>query len=537
MMFRNRFALPLAPLTVFSFSLAFSLAFALAWPSRAEAEPRRFALLVGESTGLAGDEPLRFAEADAQRVAAVLRDLGGFAAEDIVTMTDTSAAAVRRALIAVNARVRDVPGETLLFVFYSGHADASALHLAGTLLSAGELRDLVAGSPATARVLVIDACRSGGATRKKGGRRAPAFAIDVQERLQSHGVAILHSSAEGEDSQESDQLSASFFTHYLVSALRGAADADADGRVTLVEAFTFASERTLTATARTIAGPQHPTYRFDLAGREDLVLTYPAVSGEHGGALRFTEPGSYLVQGKDTSGPLVAEIEVAGGARTLALPGGEYLVTRRAPDHLLQGRFTVAAAQATPVAAAAMERIAYARVVRKGGTPLHRSVSALVAAGGRGGYGPLRAGPRLAAGLRLDWPALSLEARLHAAWSEGTESAARSPEKGVQRGRELGVTLLGLRVLDLGRTQLAAGLALGAMSLTQELGTDPSLGVPHRRAAIVGAVGQLQRGLAGPAYARAELSGLAYVFSPATEDSDADTRWLWQADLALGVYF
>jgi hypothetical protein len=166
--------------------------------------------------------------------------------------------------------------------------DAEALHLAGTRLSSDELRDLV---------LVIDACRSKsaaeGATRRKGGHPA-AFVIDVQQRLQSRGVAILHSSAEGEDSQESDRLAASFFTHYLVSALRGAADSNDDGRVTLVEAFTCASARTLAATARTVAGPQHPTYRSSSAARptSSLLRRAPAPAKRRPRGCGKRKPGS-----------------------------------------------------------------------------------------------------------------------------------------------------------------------------------------------------------------------------------------------------
>lgn len=505
----------------------------------AHAAPRRFAVIVGQATGLPGDEPLRFAETDAQRVAAVLRELGGFAAEDVVVLSRSKAAELRRALITVNARLREVPGETVLFVFYSGHADAEALHLAGTALPAEELRDLVAGSSATARVLVIDACRSGGATRRKGGRRAPAFAIDVQDRLQSRGVAILHSSAEGEDSQESDRLAASFFTHYLVSALRGAADADGDGRVTLSEAFSFASERTLSATARTIAGPQHPTYRFDLAGREDLVLTAPALA-EASGGLAFPEPGAYLVQGRDAAGPLVAEIDVNDRPRALALPDGEYLVTLRAPSFLLQGRFAVRAAASTAVRGASMERIAYAQVVRKGGTPLGRSWSALVSGGARGAHSELAAGALLSVGLRVDLPQLSLEARLFSAWSAGAARASLAPEKGVQRGGELGARLVALRGLDLGRTALAAGLQLGALAARETQGSDVTVGSPRRRALLLGGVAQLQRPLFGRFYLRGELGGAAYVFA-ATESVTAPrpstTAWLWQAELGLGAYF
>lgn len=505
----------------------------------AHAAPRRFAVIVGQAVGLPGDERLRFAETDAQRVAAVLRELGGFAAEDIVVLTRSKAAELRRALITVNARLREVPGETVLFVFYSGHADAEALHLAGTALAADELRDLVAGSSATARVLVIDACRSGGATRRKGGQRAAAFAIDVQDRLQSRGVAILHSSAEGEDSQESDRLAASFFTHYLVSALRGAADADGDGRVTLSEAFSFAAERTLSATARTVAGPQHPTYRFDLAGREDLVLTAPALAGASGG-LAFAEPGSYLVQGKDATGPLVAEIEVDDRPRALALPDGEYLVTRRAPSFLLQGRFAVRAAVATAVRGASMERIAYAQVVRKGGTRLTRSWSAFASAGARGAHSELEAGAQLSAGVRVDLPRLSLEARLFAAWADGAARASSSPDKRVQRGGELGARLLALRGQDLGRTTLSAGLQLGALLAREQQGSDETIGAPRRPALLLGGVVQAQRPLFGRFYLRAELGGAAYVFS-ATDSSPAPrpgtTSWLWQAELGAGAYF
>lgn len=496
----------------------------------AVAEPRRFALLVGQATGAAGEARLRFAEADAQRVASVLRELGGFDAEDVVTMADTSAAEVRRALIRINARLRQVPGETLLFVFYSGHADAEALHLGGTELPSGELRDLVAGSPATARVLVVDACRSGGATRRKGGRRVAPFAIDA-DGLESRGVAILYSSAEGEDSQESDRLQASFFTHYLVSALRGAADADGDGRVTLVEAFSFASERTLAATARTLAGPQHPTYRFDLAGRDDLALTHPGATGGRSGTLRFVEPGAYMVQAKGASGPVVAELSVDDLAKVLALPPGEYVVTRRARDHLLQGRFAVATATATAVAGAAMERTAYAQVVRKGGTALWRTTSAVVSAGARGGHGALAVGPRMAVGARVDLPSVSLEARLAGGWSRGAPVVGSAPEKSVQSGRELAVTGLALRAFDVGHTSLAVGFVLGGLWVEQELGTDPLLGRRSVRAVIAGGAAQAQRDLFGPLYVRGEVSGLAHVYS---EDP---TSLLWTAELAVGVYF
>ena len=65
--------------------------------------------------------------------------------------------------------------------------------------------------------------------------------------------AYLTSSSEDEASQESDQIGSSFFTHYLVSGLRGAADASDDDLVTLEEVYRYAREETLTRTASTFA--------------------------------------------------------------------------------------------------------------------------------------------------------------------------------------------------------------------------------------------------------------------------------------------
>src|SRR4029077_15943935 len=124
---------------------------------------------------------LRYAESDARRVATVLRAVGGFFPEDITLLPAVGADDVRRALIALNARLRQTGGNrSMLFVFYSGHADADALHLRGTRLGVQELRDLVAGSPADARVLVVDSCRSGALTRVKGGRPTQPFQVQVE---------------------------------------------------------------------------------------------------------------------------------------------------------------------------------------------------------------------------------------------------------------------------------------------------------------------------------------------------------------------
>ena len=493
------------------------------------AESNRFALIIGANAGDADEVTLRYAESDADRVAGVLRTLGAFPPENVVTLNDSRASEVRRALISLNARVRALSGESLMIVYYSGHADADALHLGGTRLPMNELRDLVTGSAASARVLVLDACRSGTITRVKGGTRGPAFEIDVGFPVGAEGVAMLSSSAAGESSQESDALGASFFTHALVSALLGAADTNHDGAVTLGEAYAYAKERTLAATSRTVVGPQHPTFRLDLGGREDLILTRPGAEHRNIGTLAFTRPGIYVVHRGTQEGPVVAELAADDGGGKIALDAGRYFVTRREPDHLEQGRFDVAVHATTMVAPEAMARLEYARVVRKGGT-VRKVAGSLFADGGvRGEIFGLGTAWRTEVGGRVDLRQVSLALRV--AFSQST----RDNERLDITTREVDLAVDGLRAFDLGPLTLDVGLEAGAAFFAQAF-HDPATPDRSSTGPFVGALGQLELPLPHRFYARLELAGLFYFLR--TGDSSAmSSAATYRAGIGLGVAF
>ena len=148
-------------------------------PSVAQARVLRFAVLIGNNLGNAPDIELQYAESDAAKVGQVLRDLGGFEPADITLLRGEDANTVRSTLIALNDRIRAaqaVPGqEALLFVYYSGHSDARALRLGSSRFDFRELAQLVRGSSAKFRLLVVDSCRSGTLTRMKGGRVVAPF--------------------------------------------------------------------------------------------------------------------------------------------------------------------------------------------------------------------------------------------------------------------------------------------------------------------------------------------------------------------------
>ncbi len=372
----------------------------------------RYAVLIASNRGLADEAELRYAEADVGKVEGVLRDLGGIPAENITVLRGADPAAVRRALIAVNDRVRTAGGDSLLFVYYSGHASADGLHLGRAILAHDEVTKLVRGSAATIRLLVVDSCRSGAVTRRKGGRAVAAFAIAVEESLAGEGAIFLSSSAADEDSQESDDLKGSFFTHYLVSGLVGAADIDGDGQVVIDEAYRYAYDNTLRASSRTEAGAQHPTFRYDVRGQGKIALSWPAATVGTRGQLTVPVGRAYLVFERDGQGAVAAEVSQHDTHRTIALRPGRYFVRGRGDDDLLEGAVTIAAGQVTTVDAGALDRVAYARLVRKGGprrVARALTVEAVARSGLYGGVAPCLGG---AVAHRLDLPALTLQGRV-----------------------------------------------------------------------------------------------------------------------------
>lgn len=483
-----------------------------------EAVAATFVISVGNNRGRSDEPALRFAERDAEQVADVLRRLGRMAPENSTLLLGEDADDLRRVLLAANVRLRTSASRQegdALIVFYSGHADAAGLHLGETVLPYTELEALVAGSPARVRLLVIDSCRSGGITRIKGAKPTPAFAIRIDQRLEAEGMAIITSSSGTEDSQESDTLEASFFTHHLLTALRGAADLDRDGRVTLNEAYGYAYRGTLRSTGRT-ARLQHPTYSYELKGKGDFPLTFPAHAGSEFGQLTISEPGSYLVLEGGQYGTAVAELLVETEGTRMLLSPGHYLVRRRSDTSYREYALDLSGGHRVALEALTFDEITYARLLRKGGgsRALLHSVSFT---GGVGpsvldGYGP---SPSLALGygVELPWLTLGLELR----WSTASAQA-----DALQSSlREVALRVRGERFVDLSFASIGLGLLVEGTSLHQSFRTNGE--APDRTAFGFGFGGLLaiERPLLSALTLRLEGGIVTYVLPMATIEEGA----------------
>jgi len=315
---------------------------ALPVPVSAQAEVRRFVLAAGANFGGADRPPLRYAVSDAERFAAVLTDLGGVDPSNATLLKEPRVRDLVQALDQLSRRVSEARrpsggGRTEVLVYYSGHADEKGLLLGEDRYSYQSLRDRLDEMPADVRIAVLDACASGAFTRLKGGKARKPFLVDESASMRGH--AFLTSSAETEAAQESDHIGASYFTYYLVSGLRGAADVSGEGRVTLNEAYQFAFNETLGKTAGSSAGAQHPSYDINLSGTGDVVIT----------DMRQTT--SSIVLGELLDGrvfirnakqELVVELYKPQGRRVeIGLGAGEYEVRIQRPATAMLTRSTI----------------------------------------------------------------------------------------------------------------------------------------------------------------------------------------------------
>jgi hypothetical protein len=235
---------------------------------------RRLALLVGANNGGTERAVLRYAVDDARALGRVLEDMGGVLPGDCRYLDDPDRAALLGAIRALAAdvdRAKKTFRRVEVIFYYSGHSDEEALFLGEERVPYTELKELVTSLDADVRIAIFDSCASGAMTLPKGVIKRAPFLLDTAYDMK--GYAFMTSSSASEAAQESSRLGRSFFTHNLISGMRGAADMNLDGRITLNEAYQFAFDGTLTQTERTMAGAQHPSRHIQMSGTGDVVIT------------------------------------------------------------------------------------------------------------------------------------------------------------------------------------------------------------------------------------------------------------------------
>lgn len=211
----------------------------------------RVALLMGHQQGWEGDPTLRYVlSGDLNPLARILRK-NGF---QVLTLRNPTPTQVRATFHKL-AKRRDI--NTFLF-YYSGHGGRRYFHLGkkqANPFSHKEFLSAFHNIKCQRRIALIDSCFSGSLVRQwghkkldkwarlkaipKGARQASFAIITKAKRYQSRlrGTHIIASSQSY--SYESGKLKASVFTYYLLKGLRGYADLNLDGQVSVRELFGY----------------------------------------------------------------------------------------------------------------------------------------------------------------------------------------------------------------------------------------------------------------------------------------------------------
>lgn len=290
----------------------------------ASAESKRLAIVVGNNAGNGSMPPLRYAESDAGKMARVLTELGDVGGDDVLLLQGRKVADLERAILDAKERVamfkKSPETRTVLIFYFSGHSDGEAIEMGPEKLPYGRLKSLLVGTGADLRVAIVDACKSGAGILQKGGKPAEGFSIKLTDTLVASGDAFITSSAADESALESSEVMGSFFTHNFISGLRGAADASGDKLITLAEAYRYAFDHTVSATAMMAIGAQHPSYDYRLSGQGELVLS------------SLVKPSAVITLPEGADRSLITDlsrdqvvVEVPGGsAREIAIAPGSY---------------------------------------------------------------------------------------------------------------------------------------------------------------------------------------------------------------------
>jgi hypothetical protein len=328
---------------------------------------RRFGVFIGSNSGGRDRIMLRYAVSDAKTVSRIFSDMGGIAGEDNVLLIEPSVADINRQFDRLNAMIQSSAEgrrRTELVFYYSGHSDEDGILLGRERYGYRELRERITAIGTDMRIVILDSCSSGAITRAKGGVKTRPFLFDSS--VSAEGYAFLTSSSADEASQESDSIESSYFTHSLVTGLRGAADSVGDGRVTLNELYRFAYTETLAKTETSFYGAQHPSYDIQISGSGDVVLTDVK---ETSAALLIGEDVIGRLSIRDGSDFLVAELtKVSARPMELGLEPGLYRITLQRGDGFYSADLQLIENSRVSLTFADFRRIAAAAEARSRGT-------------------------------------------------------------------------------------------------------------------------------------------------------------------------
>ncbi|HEY6085835.1 MAG TPA: caspase family protein [Nitrospira sp.] len=237
-------------------------------------------------------QPLRYADKDALAFHEYLTNQIGIPKEQTTLLLNEQATLINlKRTLGTDLRRKAGEKDTVI-VYYAGHgapeADASAgdddglekyivpfdadpRDLYTTGLPMREIETIFQRLMPERIIFISDSCYSGataGRTFATASRRAVVSENFLSRLSKGRGRIVLSASKASEVSEEREDLAHGVFTYYLLEGLRGKADADHDGMITVDEVYGYVSKKVPEVTGQN----QHPVKKGEVEGQ--LVLGY-----------------------------------------------------------------------------------------------------------------------------------------------------------------------------------------------------------------------------------------------------------------------
>jgi len=232
-------------------------------------------------------QPLKYADKDALAFHEYLINEVGVPKDQMTLLINEQGTlvALKRSL-GTHLKRKASPKDTVI-IYYAGHGapetdttspdgdglekylipyDADPQDLYTTGLPMREVETIFHRLNAERVIFITDSCYSGaagGRTFATAARRAVVSDNFITRLSKGKGRVVLTASQAGEISEERDDLGHGVFTYYLLQGLKGKADFNADGLVTVDEAYSYVSTHVPSVTGQN----QHPMKKGEVEGQ------------------------------------------------------------------------------------------------------------------------------------------------------------------------------------------------------------------------------------------------------------------------------
>ena len=248
-------------------------------------QPHTYLISVGLSAYRAQDVPARkYAALDAEMMTIYFQSLGGVPASNVRLLQDWKALRPDIEEALLDWLPSRVTKDSTVIIYFAGQAlmtqtgDTFLIPYEGNvsgisrLYSLKDLETALSRLKAKQTLFIFD-----GSVLKPGADRQPKGPSPQWQNSSGSLIRLIGTSGTGK-SFESDKLRHGIYTYYLLRGLRGEADTNRNGEVTLGELTLYANEKVLPAARASFQQDQRPQVIPPLRARDqsaDVVLTKP----------------------------------------------------------------------------------------------------------------------------------------------------------------------------------------------------------------------------------------------------------------------